>query len=102
MKKDINNKVEKTLQVMQHRRDVASNPYLYTRIQAKLGVTDQSAARRGLSWQWALGLALLVLNGLALWYQNVPRQATTEDLVEIIAANYDLDASLEATYELDY
>lgn len=101
MKKDVNAMVEKTLQVMQHRREVDTNPYLFTRIQARLEAASPQAVPRGLSWQWALGLALLLLNGLALWSQQAPGTDTTDALIEAIAADYDLNASFE-TYDLDY
>ena len=97
MKTNIDTEVQKTLEVMQHRESVASNPYLYTRITAKLeGEADQKQPK--FAWRWALSICLLLLNAYAIWNQQSQNMVSDYDLVEAVSFSYGFEEPFETTY----
>lgn len=101
-KKNIESEVQKTLEVLDQMKRVEGNPYLYTRLKARLESETETSGQRsaGLSWQLTFTLLVLVINGFFLYQQWGHQQSSdTADLSQMLAKEWGLDKNAQ-TYLL--
>lgn len=65
-KYNIDEEIDKTLDMVNHIQQVEGNPFLLTRIEEKIRQEERSNSR-ALSWQWALTMALVIMNATAVF-----------------------------------
>ena len=79
----IENEVKQTLEVFDRIKPVAGNPFLHTRLKARL--EDSASQTSGIPvWQIAVTISILVVNGLFLqqyWFSNQPAGELADELV---------------------
>ncbi len=92
-RKQIQNEVDKTLEVFDQLQRVEGNPYLMTRIKARLE-KEQPVSRTVLALRWVALVTLIAINSLTIfyWLQQDESSATTG--YEIVASTYQLDQSV--------
>lgn len=97
----IDEEVRRSLDLMDELQRVEGNPYLYTRIQARLD-RQKEQALPGQSWapalRWAAFSALMLLNGW-FFYQRAGSRADTEIVLrDALSTTYQLEMDASYTY----
>jgi hypothetical protein len=97
-KESIQQEIEKTLQSLDGVKRAEVNPFLFTRIKARMN-------KKG-SWEWvssfvsrpaiafAIVLLVMAINGWALWGSNTEDPVTAEGTVSELASEYNTVASV--------
>lgn len=101
--KDINNKVEKTLQSWDNIERFEANPFLYTRIEQKIKNLEQPPPKTNWSWIWQplLVTVLVTVNFFTIATALSSSDTESQSVYEVIADQYGLsDESSESVIEL--
>ncbi len=96
----IESDVQKTLDVLDTLQRVPGNPYLYTRLKARMAAPTGGIRRGVLAGQLALTALVLALNAVFLYRQWHP-SAKPEALPEALAKEWGLDRNADV-YFLTY
>lgn len=98
MKQPIDQEVEKTMDVLNHLQRVPANPYLMTRLNARLQEVSGSIPKRSFNWAWGLAALLLALNLFGFLQQQGLLQKNEGVLEEVIGLDYALEMPFEAHF----
>lgn len=95
---NIENKVEETLNSLDHARRASANPFLYTRIMASLNADEESAwavAFRFVSRPviaLATVLVIILINSLVLYKSSETAQTPVQEEDQVFASEYNFSA----------
>lgn len=98
-KQQIESEIQRTLDALDHVQRVEPSPFLATRVLARWErVQEATLQPQGMrQWQWALVIALLLINGFALLPKWINFNAR-EDYLNSVAADYSIDTNTGDTY----
>ncbi len=98
--KHIDQEVEKTLGVLDELERVEGNPFLYSRLEAKLAAESQAVKKPFLApaLRWAAMLIILIVANIFTFTQLTPTDPQMTELAAL-ASDYAWDSSTQSYYE---
>ncbi len=93
--KEIEQEVEKTLQLLRREEDIHVDPFFYTRVQAKITEAERSITSWLVNWKTALLAGLLGLNVITavFWISNSASLNNNQQLMNSMASEYAFSAN---------
>jgi len=90
MKKDINDRVEKTIGAFDNAHRAEVKPFFYTRVQGRLEAYDKSVVIQR-KFAWATVVTILILNSMFYAFYEPEEEINTNDVIVQMYEEYNID-----------